>query len=51
MAQALICGLSVDDLDDMPLPMALDTIEAWCKVKGYTEEDARQATQADYDAL
>ncbi|MGF2525967.1 hypothetical protein ACQUW0_26970, partial [Ralstonia pseudosolanacearum] len=29
MAQALICGLSVDDLDDMPLPMALDTIEAW----------------------
>lgn len=51
LAQALICGLSVDDLDDMPLTMVLDTIGEWCKAKGYAEEDAREATQEDFDSF
>lgn len=51
IASALACGLSIGDLDDMPLPMVLDTIGEWCKIKGYAEQDARPATQADFDAL
>ena len=51
IASALACGLSVDDLDDMPLPMVLETIGEWCRIKGYAEEEARPATQEDFDAL
>ena len=51
IASALACGLSVNDLDDMPLPMVLDTVSEWCRLKGYSEEEARPATQEDFDAL
>lgn len=51
IASALVCGLTLDDLDEMPLPMVLDTVSEWCKLKGYAEQDARPATQADFDAL
>lgn len=49
IAQALLCGLSVDDLDGLPLSMVIDTFEEWCKAKGYSEDDARPATQEDFD--
>jgi hypothetical protein len=48
VAEALICGLSPSDLDDMPLGMVLNTIEEWCKAKGYAD-DVREATQEDFD--
>lgn len=51
IASALACGLSVKDLDDMPLPMVLETVSEWCRLKGYAEEEARPATQEDFDAL
>ncbi len=51
IASALACGLGIGELDDMPLPMVIDTIEEWCRLKGYAEEDARPATQEDFDAL
>lgn len=51
IASALACGLSVSDLDDMPLPMVLETVSEWCRLKGYAEEEARPATQEDFDAL
>jgi hypothetical protein len=51
IAFSLICGLSVSDLDDMPLPMVIDTFDEWCRLKGYKEEEARPATQEDFDAL
>lgn len=51
IASALACGLSVSDLDDMPLPMVLETVGEWCRLKGYKEEEARPATQEDFDAL
>lgn len=50
IAAALACGLSVSDLDDMPLTMVTDTIEEWCRLKGVSDE-ARPATQEDFDAL
>lgn len=51
IAFSLACGLSVNDLDDMPLPMVIDTFDEWCRIKGYKEEEARPATQEDFDAL
>ena len=51
IASALLCGLRPDDLDDMPLPMVLDTIGEWCRIKGGSDDDARPAAQEDFDAL
>lgn len=48
IAEALICGLTVKDLDNMSLPMVLNTLEEWCIAKGYTE-DVVNATQEDFD--
>lgn len=50
IAEALICGLSIDDLDDMPLPVVLGTIEEWCRLKGYSE-DVKEADQEDFDSF
>jgi len=41
----------VNDLDDMPLPMVIGIFDEWCRIKGYKEEEARPATQEDFDAL
>jgi len=51
IASTLACGLSVNDLDDMPLPMVIGIFDEWCRIKGYKEEEARPATQEDFDAL
>ena len=48
IAEALICGLTIDDLDAMPLPMVHGTIEEWCRLKGYSE-DVKEADQEDFD--
>lgn len=48
IAEALICGLTIDDLDEMPLPMVLGTIEEWCRLKGIGD-DVKEADQEDFD--
>ena len=48
IAEALVCGLTMEDLDRMPLPMVLKTIDEWLRVKGYSD-DVKEADQNDFD--
>lgn len=48
IAYAALAGMSLKDLNTIPLPMALETITTYIKTK-YGSKEAREATQEDFD--
>lgn len=48
IAYSALCGMTIADLDRLPLPMVLESIYEYVRLK-YGEGEERAATQADYD--
>lgn len=50
VSTALLCKMSLDDLNKLSLSMALNVINEYCRIKS-GEEGYKQATQEDFDNL
>lgn len=49
IAYSALCGMTLADLDRLPLPMVLSTIYEYIRLKYGSGDEEKTASQADYD--
>lgn len=49
MAYSALCGMTLADLDRLPLPMVLGAVYEYIRLKYGSGDETKEATQADYD--